>query len=75
MNAVYFYFDPEDSSRSLGTFNILHLINLCRELNIENLYLGYWIGDVKEMNYKASFSPHYLLKEHTWQQVCGTGKP
>lgn len=75
MNAVYFYFDPENSSRSLGTFNILHLINLCRELNIENLYLGYWIEDVKEMNYKASFFPHYLLKENTWQQVSGTGKP
>ena len=68
LNAVYFYFDPEESWRSLGTFNILCLIDLCREWEIEFLYLGYFIGSVPAMNYKAHFHPHYLLFGDEWQQ-------
>ncbi|MFH0784826.1 MAG: arginyltransferase [Pseudomonadota bacterium] len=68
LNAVYFYFDPEESSRSLGTYNILCLIDLCREWEIEFLYLGYFIGSVPAMSYKANFHPHYLLFGDEWLQ-------
>ena len=34
LNAVYFYFDPGEARRSLGTFNILSLLALCRQLQI-----------------------------------------
>ncbi|MEN8142448.1 MAG: arginyltransferase [Thermodesulfobacteriota bacterium] len=75
MNAVYFYFDPEYASRSPGTFNILHQIELCRKLNIDNLYLGYWIETVEAMNYKASFLPHYLLEKEDWRRVSADNNP
>lgn len=68
LNAVYFYFDPEESRRSLGTFNILCLIDLCREWEIEFLYLGYYIRSVPAMSYKANFHPHYLLFGNKWTQ-------
>ncbi len=67
LNAVYFYFDPEEGRRSLGTFNILTLLDLCRERGIDYLYLGYYIREVAAMSYKASFKPHWLYLDGLWQ--------
>ena len=69
VNAVYFYFDPNESRRSPGTLNILHLIDFCRQKNITYLYLGYWIEEVTAMRYKANFKPHYLLRDNVWTRV------
>jgi arginine-tRNA-protein transferase len=66
MNAVYFYFDPDESQRSLGTYNILRLVDLCRQWEIQFLYLGYYIGSVPAMSYKANFQPHYLFSGEEW---------
>jgi arginine-tRNA-protein transferase len=66
LNAVYFYFDPDQSHRSLGTYNILSLIDLCREWEIEFLYLGYLIRSVSAMSYKSKFRPYYLYEDEDW---------
>ncbi|OKY75288.1 MAG: hypothetical protein BM485_09980 [Desulfobulbaceae bacterium DB1] len=68
LNAVYFYFDPGEEKRSPGTFNILHLVELCKNNGIETLYLGYLIREVRAMNYKQKFSPHYLLEDGRWHK-------
>lgn len=67
LNAVYFYFDPDEGRRSLGTFNILNLLDLCQERGIDYLYLGYYIPGVAAMSYKSSFKPHYLYLDESWQ--------
>jgi arginine-tRNA-protein transferase len=67
MNAVYFFFDPDLAGRSLGTFNILQLLELCRKHGLAELYLGYWIDEVKAMRYKAAFLPHQLFRQGEWQ--------
>ncbi|HBT96841.1 MAG TPA: arginyltransferase [Desulfobulbaceae bacterium] len=69
MNAVYFYFDPGETRRGLGTFNILSLAGLCRELGIGYLYLGYYIAETRAMRYKAAFKPHQLLRGERWVDV------
>ncbi|MBU0730064.1 MAG: arginyltransferase [Proteobacteria bacterium] len=69
LNAVYFYFNPDEEKRSLGTFNILTLIELGKQQGIEDLYLGYWIEDIQAMSYKAAFKPHYLLQDGQWHLV------
>ncbi len=69
MNAVYFYFDPKMANRSLGTFNILTMVDLCLERKLSYLYLGYTINDVSAMNYKENFFPHYILKDESWLRV------
>ncbi|MBU0483069.1 MAG: arginyltransferase [Proteobacteria bacterium] len=66
LNAVYFYFDPDAAKRSLGTYNILYLVDFCRQQNIDILYLGYWIKDVPAMKYKEAFRPHELLVGGSW---------
>ncbi len=70
LNAVYFYFDPDEGWRSPGTMNILYLINFCRGHKIDFFYLGYWIEQVGAMRYKAAFHPHELFIDHSWQRVC-----
>ncbi len=69
MNAVYFYFDPDEASRSLGTFNILTMIDTCLKLDISYLYLGYYIEKVAAMNYKSRFNPHYLYVNDRWKKI------
>jgi len=69
LNMVFFYFDPEEGKRSPGTYNILYLIDFCRQKEIKFLYLGYWIKDIKQMSYKANFKPHYTLFGDTWQFI------
>ena len=69
LNAVYFFFAPGSAKRSLGTFNIINLIDLCQEQNIHNLYLGYWIKESRAMNYKAAFLPHSILVDESWDKV------
>ena len=68
LNGVYFYFDPDESKRSLGTFNILQLIHICREWGIDYLYLGYYIRNISAMSYKEKFRPHHLLLNKKWEQ-------
>ena len=69
LSAVYFYFDPAFEKKSLGTFNILYLMELARREHCDYLYLGYWIEPVAAMAYKARFRPHYLLVNGEWLQV------
>ncbi len=68
LNAVYFYFDPVEAKRSLGTFNILTMIDFCLQKRIDYLYLGYYIAGVPAMDYKARFHPHYLRTDEIWQR-------
>lgn len=70
LNAVYFFFDPALHRRSLGTFNILSLVDECRLRGLDLLYLGYFIENVRAMKYKAAFRPHYLLRAGEWTRVA-----
>lgn len=68
LNAVYFFFDPDEHARSLGTFNILTLIAFCRAHRIPRLYLGYCIEGLSAMDYKRAFRPHELLIDGGWRE-------
>ena len=68
MNAVYFFFDPDQGWRSPGTLNILTLNHICQTHKIELLYLGYWIDGHAGMSYKNAFRPHELLLDGVWRE-------
>ena len=61
LSSVYFFFDPEHSRRSLGTYSALMEIELARETGRRWLYLGYYVHGCREMIYKARFRPCELL--------------
>ncbi len=69
LNCVYFYFDPDESARSPGTYNILYLIEYAKTKNIDYVYLGYLIKEIKEMRYKQNFNTHQLLVNGQWVSV------
>ena len=67
LSAVYSYFDPAESKRSLGTFCILQQIQQAKALQADHLYMGYWIKNCQKMTYKASFQPMEVLINNVWQ--------
>ena len=66
LSAVYTFFDPGLSSRSLGTFAILSQVAHARELGMDYLYLGFWLRDHPKMDYKQRFRPIEYLSGREW---------
>jgi arginine-tRNA-protein transferase len=61
LSAIYFFYDPDERSRSPGVWNILRLIEECRHRGLPYLYLGYYVADCPSLNYKANFVPNQIL--------------
>lgn len=61
LSSVYFYFDPAESRRGMGTFGALREIEECRRRGLPYWYAGFYVRDCRRMNYKAGFRPHELL--------------
>ena len=65
-SAIYTFFDPNDSRRSLGKFVILWQIMLAQELSLPYVYLGYWVRNCRKMNYKIDYQPIELFIDKVW---------
>ena len=67
LSAVYSFFAPELTKRSLGTFAILWLVERARLLELPYVYLGYWVPESRKMAYKARFRPSEILAGGSWR--------
>jgi len=65
-SAFYCFYDPHYRANSLGTFAILSQLNLAKELDIDWLYMGYYIEKCHKMNYKTQFNPHQRFIDGLW---------
>ena len=65
-SAVYSFFDPKEIKRGLGKNLIRRTINKLKKINRKFLYLGYWIRESKNMNYKSSFNSMEYFIDGTW---------
>ena len=61
LSAIYFYYDPRERRRSLGTFNVLSVIAAARERGLPHAYLGYHVEGCRSLEYKARFCPNEVL--------------
>ncbi|MBK0064994.1 MULTISPECIES: arginyltransferase [unclassified Acinetobacter] len=69
LSAVYTFFDPDESRRSLGVFAILKQLEYVKTLNLDYLYLGYWVPHSQKMNYKSQYIPLELLLDGQWRRL------
>ena len=70
VSGVYHFHDPDHHSRSLGTFVMLHAIELARRLDKRWAYFGYYVAGCGSMEYKTKFRPCEILDaDGDWRQV------
>ncbi|HIZ50439.1 MAG TPA: arginyltransferase [Candidatus Pseudomonas excrementavium] len=69
LSAVYTFFDPDQSRRSLGRYAILWQIEQARRSGLPAVYLGYWIRNCRKMNYKTEYRPLEMLINQRWIRV------
>jgi arginyl-tRNA--protein-N-Asp/Glu arginylyltransferase len=69
LSAVYTFYDPDEQARSLGRLAILKQIELARAMQLQWLYLGYWIEDCRKMRYKREYVPLEILRGNHWQRL------
>ena len=69
LSAVYTFFDPSEQKRSLGVFAILKQIEHVKNLNLQYVYLGYWVPHSNKMNYKTQYTPIELFLDGQWRRI------
>lgn len=69
LSAIYSFFDPEESRRSLGRYAILWQIEEARRAGLPAVYLGYWIRNCRKMNYKTEYQPLEMLLNQQWVRL------
>ncbi len=69
LSMVYSFFEPDEASRSLGTFMVLDHIERARQMGLAYVYLGYWVRGSRKMDYKSRFLPQERLTPDGWARV------
>jgi len=67
LSSVYTFYEPDLPRARLGVYNVLWQIELCRKLDLDFVYLGYWIEDSRKMAYKAQYQPAQGLMDGVWR--------
>jgi len=66
LSAVYTFFDPDYSKYSPGRLAVLNLIENCRQMSLDYVYLGYWIKGCQKMSYKGEYRPIECFINDRW---------
>ncbi len=62
ISSIYFYYDPDFSSRSLGTYSMLRQIQMAQENELNWIYMGYYVEDCQSLKYKSRYKPYHVLQ-------------
>jgi len=72
LSLIYFFHDPDERKRSLGTFNVLSAIHKAAEWKLPHVYLGYFVDGCRSLEYKARFRPNEALgADGQWKPFAG----
>jgi arginine-tRNA-protein transferase len=63
LSAIYYYYEPDQRGRSLGTWNVLNVIAEAARRELPFVYLGYFVPGCSSLAYKAKFAPNQILAE------------
>lgn len=62
ISSIYFYYDPDFASYSLGRLSMYKQIQLAKQKRKKWIYLGYYVEDCPSLAYKAEYKPYLTLK-------------
>jgi arginine-tRNA-protein transferase len=62
LSAIYFFHDPDERHRSLGTYNVLRVIQSAAERGLPHVYLGYYVEGCPSLEYKDRYRPNEVLR-------------
>lgn len=65
LSAIYFFYDPDERKRSLGTLNVMNVIAAARVRRLPHVYLGYYVEGCASLEYKARFRPNEVRDPDT----------
>lgn len=75
LSAVYTFFDPEQTTRSLGTYAVLSQLAAAKAEGLGYLYLGYWVAGSMTMDYKRHFEPLEQFDGSDWRRFSAPETP
>lgn len=67
LSAIYTFYDPDNMAYSPGVVAILCQVELARQMQLDWLYLGYWIESCQKMSYKSRYRPLQILENGHWK--------
>ena len=73
LSAIYFFYDPDERERSLGTFNVLNVLAEAKKRGLPHVYLGYYVEGCASLEYKARFKPNEIRDPDTGEWVVFKG--
>jgi arginine-tRNA-protein transferase len=69
LSSVYFFFDPSEAQRGLGTFGALREMDFAQSRGVPYYYLGYFVAGCASMSYKAALGPNEMLDtDGVWRE-------
>ncbi len=69
LSSVYTFYEHDNPRARFGVYNVLWQIELCRRMNLDFVYLGYWIEQSRKMSYKTQYQPAQGLIDGIWQPI------
>ena len=63
ISSIYFYYDPDFSSRSLGTYSMLQQIQMAKDADLKWIYMGYYVQGCQSLEYKSRYKPYHVLQD------------
>ncbi|MEA1918860.1 MAG: arginyltransferase [Campylobacterota bacterium] len=62
ISSIYFYYDPDYQSYSLGKYSIYYQIEYAKQLGLPWIYLGYYVQECQSLSYKSRYKPYMTLQ-------------
>lgn len=66
ISSIYFYYDPDFTPFSLGTYSMLQQIRIAKENQLDWIYMGYYVEGCQSLEYKSRYRPYYVLEGRPW---------
>ena len=69
VSSLYFFFDPDESARSLGIYSALCEIDYAAQRGRQWYHPGFYVEGCRTMTYKRQFRPNEIMGQKGWRPL------